>query len=54
MHEFFQGINDKLKKKCPNCGKLKLIRIISGGIRPIFKGSGFYQTDYKDKNDKNN
>jgi putative FmdB family regulatory protein len=34
-------------RKCPECGKLKLVRLISGGAGVIFKGSGFYETDYK-------
>ena len=48
-HEFelFQSMTEKLKKKCPECGKPKLIRLIGAGAAVIFKGSGFYQTDYK-------
>src|SRR5687768_14941260 len=34
-------------RKCPKCGRLKLRRLISGGAGVIFKGSGFYETDYK-------
>jgi len=34
-------------KKCPKCSKLKLHRLIGGGSGIIFKGSGFYETDYK-------
>jgi len=44
--EIFQGIKDRPKKKCPDCGKLKLRRVISGGCGLIFKGTGFYITDY--------
>ena len=33
--------------KCPHCGKLKLKRLIGTGAGIIFKGSGFYQTDYR-------
>ena len=33
--------------KCPACGKLKLVRQIGTGAGVIFKGSGFYETDYK-------
>jgi len=36
-------------KKCPECGKKALVRLISGGAGVIFKGSGFYETDYKKK-----
>ena len=44
--ELFQKINDDPVTECPKCkGKVK--RLISGGAGPIFKGSGFYQTDYK-------
>lgn len=48
-HKFeeFQGINDKLLTKCPQCGKKKLRRLFGGGAGLIFKGSGFYQTDYR-------
>lgn len=45
--ELFQGINDPLKKKCPECGKPKLRRLIGSGAAIVFKGSGFYQTDYR-------
>ena len=43
--EVFQKISEKAKSKCPTCGA-KAIRIISGGAALIFKGSGFYITDY--------
>jgi len=45
--ELYQGINDEKKKKCPECGKLKLRRLIGTGAAIVFKGSGFYQTDYR-------
>jgi len=45
--EVYQGINDPLKKKCPECGKNKLRRLFGGGAAIMFKGSGFYQTDYR-------
>jgi len=35
--------------KCPKCHKKKLARLIGGGSGMIFKGSGFYETDYKKK-----
>jgi len=35
--------------KCPKCHKNKLVRLIGGGSGMIFKGSGFYETDYKKK-----
>lgn len=48
-HEFelFQGINDPVQRKCPECGKLKLRRLFGTGAAVVFKGSGFYTTDYR-------
>jgi putative FmdB family regulatory protein len=45
--ELFQSINDPVKKKCPECGKSKLRRLFGTGAAIVFKGSGFYQTDYR-------
>ena len=45
--EVFQSITAKPKRKCPECGKLKAKRMIGPGAGIIFKGSGFYQTDYR-------
>ena len=45
--ELYQGINDSVKKKCPECGRLKLRRLFGTGAAIVFKGSGFYQTDYR-------
>ncbi len=45
--ELFQSITDKHIRKCPECGKLKVRRLIGAGSTIIFKGSGFYQTDYR-------
>ena len=45
--EEFQSITAKAKRKCPECGKLKLQRLIGPGAGIIFKGSGFYETDYR-------
>jgi putative FmdB family regulatory protein len=45
--EIFQGINDPHVKKCPQCGKSKLQRQFGTGAAIVFKGSGFYQTDYR-------
>jgi putative FmdB family regulatory protein len=45
--EEFQYIKDKPLKKCPKCSKNKLRRLISGGAAVVFRGSGFYQTDYR-------
>lgn len=48
-HEFelFQSMKDGPKRKCPECGKPKLERLIGTGAGIIFKGSGFYETDYR-------
>jgi putative FmdB family regulatory protein len=48
-HEFekFQSITAGPLRKCPKCGKMKLQRLIGSGAGVIFKGSGFYQTDYR-------
>ena len=45
--EHFQSISDKLLKKCPKCKKSKLRRLFGTGAAVVFKGSGFYQTDYR-------
>ena len=47
--ETLQSMRDKKLKKCPECGKLALNRLIGSGSGVIFKGSGFYETDYKKK-----
>ena len=45
--ELFQSITADPAKKCPECGKNKLRRLISAGAAVLFKGSGFYATDYR-------
>lgn len=45
--EHFQGINDEVLKKCPECKKNKLRRLFGTGGGLLFKGSGFYKTDYR-------
>src|SRR5438094_8766728 len=47
--ERFQSIMADPIKRCPECGKAKVRRLISTGAGLIFKGSGFYITDYRDK-----
>jgi putative FmdB family regulatory protein len=47
--EILQSMLDKKLKKCPQCGKDTLHRLIGAGSGIIFKGSGFYETDYKKK-----
>lgn len=48
-HKFeeFQSMKAAMLKKCPKCGKNKLRRLMGTGGGVLFKGSGFYQTDYK-------
>lgn len=48
-HQFeeFQSIKAEPLKKCPECGRKKLRRLIGPGAAVVFKGSGFYQTDYR-------
>ncbi len=45
--EIFQSMTEKAKRKCPKCGKNTLERLIGTGAAVLFKGSGFYQTDYR-------
>jgi putative FmdB family regulatory protein len=50
--ELFQSIKEPVKKKCPECGKPKLRRLFGTGAAVVFKGSGFYQTDYRSESYK--
>ena len=43
----FQAMKDAVLTDCPECGKASLKRLIGSGAGIIFKGSGFYETDYK-------
>jgi putative FmdB family regulatory protein len=45
--ELFQSITEPMKKKCPECKKPKLRRLFGTGVALMFKGSGFYTTDYR-------
>ncbi len=45
--EEFQTMTAKELRKCPACGANKLERLIGTGAGVIFKGSGFYETDYR-------
>ena len=45
--ELFQSIMADPEKKCPKCKKMKLRRLIGTGAAVVFKGTGFYQTDYR-------
>jgi putative FmdB family regulatory protein len=45
--ELFQSMSAPVKRKCPECKKSKLKRLIGTGSGVLFKGSGFYETDYR-------
>ena len=45
--ERFESINDDGAKACPKCNKKKAKRMLGTGAGLIFKGAGFYTTDYK-------
>jgi putative FmdB family regulatory protein len=45
--ELYQSMSEAPKRKCPNCGKLSLDRLIGAGAGILFRGGGFYQTDYR-------
>jgi len=53
-HNFdeFQSMSEPPLTKCPKCGKKKLRRVFGAGAAVIFKGSGFYQTDYRSESYK--
>jgi putative FmdB family regulatory protein len=48
-HQFeeFHSITEEPRKRCPNCNTDNLVRIMGTGVGLIFKGTGFYLTDYK-------
>ena len=49
--EYFQNMSDEPLNKCPDCNR-KVRRLVSGGTGLIFKGCGFYLTDYAKNNTK--
>jgi putative FmdB family regulatory protein len=53
-HNFdeFQSMSEEPLKKCPQCGKKKLRRVFGAGAAVLFRGSGFYQTDYRSESYK--
>ena len=50
--EYFQSMSSDPLTDCPECRKNSLKRVISGGTGLIFKGSGYYLTDYKNRKTK--
>ncbi len=50
--ERFQSITARPLRKCPECGQSTLKRLVGTGSGIIFKGSGFYQTDYRSESYK--
>ena len=53
-HKFdeLQSFSDAALTKCPECGKKKLRRLFGTGAAVLFKGSGFYETDYRSESYK--
>jgi putative FmdB family regulatory protein len=54
QHHFdeFQSMSEEPLTKCPECGKKKLRRLFGTGAAVLFKGSGFYETDYRSESYK--
>ena len=50
--ELFQSITAKPIRKCPKCGRVGVQRLIGAGAGILFKGSGFYETDYRSESYK--
>ncbi|MEL7499597.1 MAG: FmdB family zinc ribbon protein [Planctomycetota bacterium] len=50
--ELFQRITEDPIKKCPACNKRKAVRQFGTGAAVMFKGSGFYETDYRSESYK--
>ncbi len=50
--EIFQKISHDPAGECPACASNRVERLLTGGAGVIFKGSGFYHTDYKKKPQK--
>ena len=50
--EQFQSITARPLQKCPDCGRARLRRLIGTGAGIIFRGSGFYETDYRSESYK--
>jgi putative FmdB family regulatory protein len=52
LFEEFQSMRDEPLTKCPQCGKKKLRRLFGSGAAILFRGTGFYQTDYRSESYK--
>ncbi len=50
--ELFQSITEPAKRNCPECKKRKLRRLFGTGAAIVFRGSGFYKTDYRSESYK--
>jgi putative FmdB family regulatory protein len=50
--EHFQSMTSRRLRTCPECRERKLTRLVGSGAGVIFKGSGFYETDYKRAGEK--
>jgi putative FmdB family regulatory protein len=50
--EFFQSMTEASKRKCPKCKRSTLKRQIGAGAGILFRGQGFYQTDYRSESYK--
>lgn len=49
IEEIFQSMSESSLTKCPNCGKETFERIVTGGAGVLYKGEGWYVTDYSKK-----
>jgi putative FmdB family regulatory protein len=49
VEEISQRMTDAPITKCPNCGKETFMRVITGGAGVLYKGEGWYVTDYSKK-----
>jgi putative FmdB family regulatory protein len=51
-YELHQPITADTLTICPKCGGKDIIKVISAGVGFVLKGKGFYQNDYKNKDEK--
>ena len=50
--DLFHAMTKSPRVKCPACGHAQMKRLLGSGAGIIFKGSGFYETDYKNNRNK--